>query len=60
MRTKFYIKNISEAKYNQPRSPLRLESNAAPRLISLTVFYRALKHKHVTDFNERDRSVLSS
>ena len=55
MRTKFYIKNISEAKYNQPRSPLGLKSNAANRLFSLTIFYWGLKHEHVTDFNGRDR-----
>ena len=55
MRTKFYIKNINEAKYNPPCSPLGLESNAAPWLFSLSVFYRGLKHEHVTDFDGRDR-----
>ena len=38
-----------------PRTPLRLKSNAAPRFVSLTVFYRALKHEHVTDFSGLDR-----
>ena len=53
------MKNINEAKYNQPRTPVRLKSTAAPRLFSLTVFYRGLKHEHVTDFSRRDR-LLSS
>ena len=55
----FYIKNINEAKYNQPRSPLGLKSNAAPRLFCLIVFYRDLKHEHVTDFSGRDRLLNS-
>ena len=53
------MKNINEAKYNQPRSPPRLKSNVASRLFSLTVFYRGLKHKHVMDFRGCDR-LLSS
>ena len=53
------MKFLNEAKYNQPRTPLRLKSNAAPRLFSLTVFYRGLKHEHVTDFSGLDR-LLSS
>ena len=40
MTMKFFLKDINEAKYNQPRTPLRLKSNAAPRLFSLKVFYR--------------------
>ena len=40
MTMKFFLKEINEAKYNQPRTPLRLKSNAAPRLFSLKVFYR--------------------
>ena len=47
--------NINEAKYNQPRTPLRLKSNAAPRFFSLTMFYRGLKHDHVMDFSGLDR-----
>ena len=39
--------------------PFVLESNAAPRLFSLIVFYRGLKHEPVTYFNGRDR-LLSS
>ena len=35
-----FLKEINEAKYNQPRTPLRLKSNVAPRLFSLKVFYR--------------------
>ena len=33
----FLNKNINEAKYNQPHTPLELKSNAAPRLFSLIV-----------------------
>ena len=54
----FYIKNTNEdtneAKCNQPRTPLRLKSNAAPRLFRLTVFYRGLKHEYGTDFSGRE------
>ena len=31
------------------------EIKCRPRLFSLTVFYRGLKHEHVTDFSGRDR-----
>ena len=34
---KFLNKNINEAKYNQPHTPLKLKSNTVPRLFSLTV-----------------------
>ena len=44
------MKNINEGKHSQPRSPLGLESDAAPRY---------LKHEHVTDFNGRDRLLNS-
>ena len=33
----FLNKNINEVKYNQPHTPLKLKSNAVPRLFSLTV-----------------------
>ena len=59
MRMNFLIKNINEAKYNQPSTPLRLKSNVAPRLFRLKVFYRGLKHEHVTDFSGRDRLLRS-
>ena len=45
------IKNINEAKYNQPRSPPGTEI----RLFGLTMFYWGLKHEHVSEFNERGR-----
>ena len=59
MRMKFLNKNINEAKYNQPHTPLRLKSNAAPRLFSLTVLYQGLKHEHMTDFSRHDRLFSS-
>ena len=34
-----------------PHSP-KTEINAASRLFSLTVFYRGLRHEHVTDFTD--------
>ena len=34
----FEIKNINKAKYNQPRTPLRLKSNVAPGFLVLPEF----------------------
>jgi len=56
---KFLNKNINEAKYNQPHTPLRLKSNATPKLFSLTRFYQGLKHEHVMDLSRRDRLFSS-
>ena len=38
------LRRREEAKDNQTRSPLGLKSNAAPRLFSLTVFYRGFSN----------------
>ena len=59
MRMKFWNKEYQQSKIQSARTPLRLKSNVAPRLFSLTVFYRGLKHEHVTDFSGRNR-LLSS
>ena len=42
-----------------PALPWDWNQMPLPRLFSLTVFYRGLKHEHVTDFSGRDR-LLSS
>ena len=56
---KLLNKEYKWSKIQSARTPLRLKSNAAPRRFSLTVFYRGLKHEHLTDFSGRD-SLLSS
>ena len=57
---KFLNKEYQQNKIQSaPHTPLRLKSNAAPRLFSLTVFYWGLKHKRTMDFSGHDR-LLSS
>ena len=60
MRMKFRNKEYQQSKIQStPHSP-KTEIKCRPRLFSLTVFYRSLKHEQVTDFSGPDRLLRSS
>ena len=55
MRTKFLNKENQWGKIQSASLSPGNGIKCSPRLFSLTEIYRDLKHKHVTDFNGRDR-----